>query len=87
MTMIRLYDKGSGAELGSITQEQLQFLADQLEEESIEDRDYYINRSTIDYFRRIAVNLEALRARLRGPAWHQGAVSGVRPQRFRGGSG
>lgn len=60
MTTIRLYDKGSGAELGSITQEQLQFLADQLEEESIEDRDYYINRSTIDYFRRIAVNLEAL---------------------------
>ena len=39
--MIRLYDKDSGAELGTITKEQLQFLVDQLEQESLEDRDYY----------------------------------------------
>ncbi len=60
--MIRLYDKDSGAELGTITREQLQFLVDQLEEESLEDRDYYINRSTIEYFREIAGTLEALLA-------------------------
>lgn len=58
--MIRLYEKDSGTALGTITQEQLQFLVDQLEEESLEDRDYYINSSTIGYFREIALNLDVL---------------------------
>jgi len=40
--MINLYDNESGAKLGTITEEQLQFLNDQLEEESFEDQDYYI---------------------------------------------
>ena len=35
--MIRVRDKESGANLGSITKEQLQFLIDQLEEETEED--------------------------------------------------
>jgi len=48
--MIQLYDKETGASLGTITEEQLQFLADQLEEESPEDRDYYINEPTLDAF-------------------------------------
>ena len=48
--MIQLYDKETGASLGAITEEQLQFLADQLEEESSEDRDYYINEPTLDAF-------------------------------------
>ena len=48
--MIQLYDKETGASLGAITEEQLQFLADQLEEESPEDRDYYINEPTLDAF-------------------------------------
>ncbi|MBN1673538.1 MAG: galactosyldiacylglycerol synthase [Kiritimatiellae bacterium] len=49
--MIGLHDKDTGAALGSITEEQLQFLIDQLEEESSEDQDYYINRDTLDAFR------------------------------------
>ena len=48
--MIQLYDKDTGAPLGAITEEHLQFLADQLEEESPEDQDYYINAPTLDAF-------------------------------------
>jgi hypothetical protein len=48
--MIQLYDKETGASLGAITEEQLQFLADELEEESPQDQDYYINVPTLDAF-------------------------------------
>ena len=41
----------TGADLGTITEEQLQFLVDQLEEEYAEDRDYYINRTILDVMR------------------------------------
>lgn len=46
--MVRLFDSETGAELGAISDEQLQFLEDHLEEESSDDRDYYFNRATID---------------------------------------
>ncbi len=46
-TMVRLYDKANDAEIGTITGDQLQFLADKLEEESAGDDDYYINRTTV----------------------------------------
>jgi len=46
--MIRLGDKETGADIGDISEEQLQFLVDQLEEEFEEDRDYYINPETVD---------------------------------------
>jgi processive 1,2-diacylglycerol beta-glucosyltransferase len=45
--MIQLRNKNTGALLGAITEEQLQFLVDQLEEEFEEDKDYYLNRATI----------------------------------------
>lgn len=48
--MIELRDKETGAFLGTITEAQLQFLIDQLEEESRTDTDYYINRDTLDVF-------------------------------------
>lgn len=47
-TMIKLYDSATGALLGTVSEEQLQVLVDALEEESVEDRDYYINRATVD---------------------------------------
>jgi hypothetical protein len=50
MPLIKLFDAGSSAELGVITDAQLQFMMDQLEEESDEDQDYYINAETIDLF-------------------------------------
>jgi processive 1,2-diacylglycerol beta-glucosyltransferase len=46
--VIRLLDKDSGTEIGTVTDEQLQFLVDNLEEEFAEDTDYYINSPTID---------------------------------------
>ncbi len=45
--MIKLRNKETGSLIGKITEEQLQFLIDQLEEEFEEDQDYYINRETI----------------------------------------
>ena len=45
---IRITLKDTGALLGQITQEDLQFLNDQLEEESSSDTDYFINRDTVD---------------------------------------
>jgi hypothetical protein len=46
--MVQLFDKQTGAPLGSLTDEQFQFLADHLEEESLTDDDYYLNRDTVD---------------------------------------
>lgn len=48
--MIQLLDEDTGAALGTITEEQFQFLTDQLQEESLEDVDYYISQATIDLF-------------------------------------
>ena len=48
--MIHLFDDETGAPVGTITEDQLQYLTDQLEEESAEDTDYYINRDTLDIF-------------------------------------
>jgi processive 1,2-diacylglycerol beta-glucosyltransferase len=45
--MVRLYDKSNDNQIGTITDDQLQFLADKLEEESAGDDDYYINRTTV----------------------------------------
>ena len=46
--MITLIDVATNAELGTITDTQLKFMIDQLEEESADDQDYYINRATLD---------------------------------------
>ena len=46
--MITLSLKENGAFLGTIDEADLQMLQDQLEEESEEDTDYYIDAPTID---------------------------------------
>lgn len=46
--MVQIFDNQTGAPLGTITDDQFQFLADHLEEESDEDQDYYLNRTTVD---------------------------------------
>lgn len=46
--MVQLTDRDTGAAIGTITEDQLQFLTDSLEEESQEDTDYYINRETLE---------------------------------------
>jgi processive 1,2-diacylglycerol beta-glucosyltransferase len=46
--MVQLFDKQTGAAIGTLTDDQFQFLVDHLEEESPEDDDYYLNRTTVD---------------------------------------
>jgi len=45
--MTKLYDAESGTLIGTITEDQLQVLRDQLEEEDSEDQDYYIDQATL----------------------------------------
>ncbi|MDD5394166.1 MAG: hypothetical protein PHE17_14230 [Thiothrix sp.] len=49
--MITLKNKDTGATIGTLTDAQLQFLIDQLEEESREDTDYWLNRAQIEIFK------------------------------------
>ena len=63
--MIQLNDKDTGAFIGTITEDNLQFLTDQLEEESDEDQDYYINEATLDIFEESEAD-KALVSLLRG---------------------
>lgn len=46
--MNQLHDKDTGASIGFVSDEQLQFLVDQLEEESGDDQDYHLSEGTID---------------------------------------
>ena len=50
--MINLFDEATGQPLGKITEAQLQVLRDQLEEESADDDDYYVNRATVELLER-----------------------------------
>jgi hypothetical protein len=46
--MIDLYNASTNQLLGSITEADLKVLTDALEEESLQDQDYYIDAATID---------------------------------------
>jgi hypothetical protein len=46
--MPRLIRVDTGDEIGEIKDEHLQFLIDQLEEEHDEDKDYYIDKDTLE---------------------------------------
>ncbi len=46
--MITLLDKETERRIGTVTEEELEFLIDELEEESSEDTDYYVDASTIE---------------------------------------
>jgi hypothetical protein len=63
--VIQLHDKDTGALIGTITEEQLEFLIGELEEESGDDQDYYINEDTIDIFEEAGAD-KALVSLLRG---------------------
>jgi len=58
--MISLRDKDTGADLGTINEEQLRFLVDQLEEEYDEDRDYYINSTMLDLLEQNGADFQLL---------------------------
>jgi hypothetical protein len=46
--MPRLYRIDTDTNIGTITDKQLQFLVDQLEEEHDEDQDYFLDRDTLE---------------------------------------
>ena len=48
MTVITLKNKENNQKIGTISEQQLQFLIEQLEEEHSNDQDYFINRDTLD---------------------------------------
>jgi hypothetical protein len=45
--VVKLYHKATERYLGDITDEELQFLIDNLEEESLTDVDYYLNETML----------------------------------------
>ena len=48
--MVKLYKSATGALIGTISDEDLTFMQGDLEEESLEDTEYYINQATVDWF-------------------------------------
>lgn len=48
--MVKVYNKATNELLGRISDDELAFLKDQLEEEGLNDHDYYLRRETIDEF-------------------------------------
>ena len=54
--MITLRDKETNLAIGTIDEKQLQFLIDQLEEESKDVQDYYINSATLEMFERNGID-------------------------------
>jgi hypothetical protein len=49
--MVLIRDKSTGAQLGSVSDDDLQFLVDHLEEEFREDADYYLDAETVEMLR------------------------------------
>ena len=64
--MIKLYDKDSSAPVGEITEDQLAFLIDHLEETSESDQDYYIDLATLDMLRSEGADAELIAVLARG---------------------
>ncbi len=46
--MIKVIDRETGSSLGSLSEDQLDFLIENLEEESTRDQDYYIDKDVIE---------------------------------------
>ena len=58
--MMQLHEKETGVFVGTITDAQWQFLIDQLEEESADDTDYYIDHATLDLFEEVGAEADLL---------------------------
>jgi hypothetical protein len=66
--MLKIFNKTTGEFIGRIDEADLEFLANELEEESIHDTDYYIRAETVDEFERRGASarlVELLRGGLR----------------------
>jgi len=49
--VVKLYDVRSEALVGEVTEDDVQFLIDQLEEEYADDVAYYVNADTLEFLR------------------------------------
>jgi hypothetical protein len=82
--MIKIFNKETNEFIGRITETDLEFLSEQLEEESIHDRDYYILRETLEQFPQLGASarlMDVLKGGLRdGPSieirWERDPTSG-----------
>ena len=63
--MVKVYNKSTNELLGRISEDELVFLQDQLEEDKLNDHDYYLRKDTIDEFAASAGATEHLVAVLR----------------------
>lgn len=48
--MVHIYNDATDEFIGSISEEDFAFMQSDLEEESLEDANYYINQATVDMF-------------------------------------
>lgn len=58
--MIKLFDTETNKELGEISEVQLEFLKSQMEEESENDQEYYLNASLLDIWKEQGADAELL---------------------------
>jgi len=58
--MAQVFDKDTGESISTITEDQLQFFIDQMEEESDTDQDYYINRDLLNIFKENGIDADFL---------------------------
>ncbi|GGZ27458.1 MULTISPECIES: galactosyldiacylglycerol synthase [Shewanella] len=58
--MIQLSNKETGAVIGHISEQQLQFLIDNLVEEHDADQDYWLNRTQLETFKAIEADAELI---------------------------
>ena len=49
--MLDLRNKGTSVFIGQIDEDELDFLIEMLEEEDSQDKDYWIDQTTLDYFK------------------------------------
>lgn len=54
--MIEVFDNRNNALIGEITEAQLEFLMNNMEEESLEDQDYAITAMTLAYFEELGAD-------------------------------
>jgi hypothetical protein len=70
--MTRLVNKTNGRELGEISERELEFLIDMLEEEGRHDRDYYIDAPTVDFLARQGASTNLITLLRRGLGAYEG---------------
>ena len=59
--MITLKNKENNQIIGTISEQQLQFLIEQLEEEHSNDQDYFVNRDTLDLLKENATDEQLIK--------------------------